>query len=250
MYFFIDESGDPTFYNKKGECIVGREGCSRILLLGFIKTEDPEHIRRELTSLRKEIIGDEYLKDIPSINKSMISFHAKDDCPEVRERVYKTIKELNFKAQFVVTRKKDENIFYNEVITRLLENKIHQNNNVIYFSKRGNRNKQKLLEQAVQLAMINFESKHKMKVETDSKIYVQVPTAEVCLEVIDYMNWAVQRAFIMRDVRYFNFLKDRISFIWDIYDFENYPKNYYNRRNQFNVNKISPLQLGSDERTA
>ncbi len=34
-YFFVDESGDSTFYNAKGKCIVGEPGCSPILNLGF-----------------------------------------------------------------------------------------------------------------------------------------------------------------------------------------------------------------------
>ena len=42
LYFFVDEAGDATFYNKYGRLIVGEEGCSKILLLGFIRTEHPE----------------------------------------------------------------------------------------------------------------------------------------------------------------------------------------------------------------
>ena len=33
-YFFVDESGDSTFYNKSGKCMVGEEGCSKVLILG------------------------------------------------------------------------------------------------------------------------------------------------------------------------------------------------------------------------
>lgn len=259
-YFFIDESGDPTFYNRNGENIVGREGCSVILQIGFVTTINPESIRKALTNLRKEIAGDEYLEAIPSIKKSLVSFHAKDDCAEVRERVYKLIKTLEFKSQFVVARKreevfikrhkKNENIFYNEIVSRLLEKKLHLNNNIIYFAKRGDKNRQKPLEQAVQSAIINFESKYNKKVETSSDVFVQVPSGENCLEVIDYMNWAVQRAFTTGDMRFYDFIKDKVSFICDIYDFDKYPKNFYNKNNQFDVNKISPLPLGSEERTA
>lgn len=260
MYFFIDESGDPTFYNKKGQLIVGQEGCSNILILGFIKTTNPKQIRKLLNNLKQEIANDEYLADIPSIKKSVISFHAKDDSPEVREKVYKLIKTLDFKAQFIVARKKEEifskrhkkseSTFYNEIASRLLENKMHQHNNVIYFAKRGNKNRQIPLEDAVQTAIINFESKNNTKIETDTRVYIQVPTDEKCLEVIDYMNWAVQRAFNTGDMRYYNFVKDKISFVCDIYDFGKYPNNFYSKANPFDINKISPLSLGSKERTA
>lgn len=260
MYFFIDESGDPTFYNKKGEIIIGQEGCSEILLLGFIKTRHPELIRKSLHDLQIEILNDDYLKDIPSVKRTPFHFHAKDDCPEVREKVYKLIKSLDFKAQFVVARKKEdifikrhkknENTFYNEIASRLLENKIHQNNNIIYFEKRGNKIRQKLIEQSVQSAVLNFEAKHNKKVETTSRVFVQVPTDEPCLQVADYMNWAIQRAFVKGDARYYDFIKEKVSFICDIYDFDKYPNNFYSKANPFDLNKISPLSLGSEERTA
>jgi len=55
------------------------------------------------------------------------------------------------------------------------------------------------------------------------------------------MNWVVYRAFTKKETRYYNFVKDKISLIVDIYDFGKYPKNYYHKRNPFDINKISPL---------
>lgn len=260
LYYFIDESGDPTFFDAKGNCIVGTEGCSPILILGFIKTEKPEKIRKALSDLRKEIKNDEYLKTIPSIKKSSISLHAKDDCPEVREKVFKLLKTLPFKCQFIVARKrldifikrhqKNENIFYNEIITRLLENKLHKSDCILYFSKRGNQLKQVHLENAIRSAILRIEGKTNRKVETETKIFIQVPTTEPCLQVIDYMNWAVYRAFTKQEERYLSFLEEKISFICDIYDLEKYPDNFYSKANKFSVKKISPLELGDKSRTA
>lgn len=106
IYYFVDESGDSCFYDKHGNYIVGAEGCSKLLLLGFIKTEEPTHIRKALKETRHKIINDPYLKDIPSLQKSAKFFHATDDCPEVRQEVFKCLSSLNFKSQFVVARKK------------------------------------------------------------------------------------------------------------------------------------------------
>ncbi|MCX5666894.1 MAG: hypothetical protein NTY34_01070 [Candidatus Omnitrophica bacterium] len=104
-YYFVDESGDPCFYDKYGNFIVGKEGCSKLLMLGFVETDEPKHIRQELSRIRDKIKNDPYLKDIPSVVKSLKHFHATDDCPEVRQEVYKCISALNFKAQFVIARK-------------------------------------------------------------------------------------------------------------------------------------------------
>lgn len=109
-YFFVDESGDPTFYDRQGKLIVGKEGISPILILGFIETKTPESIRSALESLRKQIEDDAYVEGIPSLKKSLVAFHAKDDCPEVRERVYKTIVDFDFTAELFVARK-IQNIF-------------------------------------------------------------------------------------------------------------------------------------------
>ncbi len=104
-YFFVDESGDSTFYDRYGNLILGKESVSKVLILGFIKTENPRPIRQALLSLQQEIGKDKYLLGIPSIKKSLIAFHAKDDCPEVRERVFRLILNLNFTAEIFVARK-------------------------------------------------------------------------------------------------------------------------------------------------
>ena len=249
-YFFVDESGDPVFFNKYGECLLG-EGVSAILLIGFITTKNPTQLRKCLLDLHKEVISDEYFKDVPSIEKTKIAFHAKDDIPEIREKVLKCLKNLEFKAEFIVARKRldiftkrhqrNEDIFYNEIITRLFERKLHKSNNVIYFAKRGNKNKQHHLDAAIRSAVLNFENKYNKKVETDTKTLVQVASDEPCLQVIDYMNWIVQRAFIKGEMRYFNYLKEKISLVFDIYDFEKYPNNFYNKNNIFEAKKITPL---------
>ena len=83
-YFFVDEAGDPTFFNRFGKNIVGTEGCSKILLLGFIKTDDPDILRKEILKLQSEVVNDPYYSGVPSLQKTKICFHAKDDIPEIR----------------------------------------------------------------------------------------------------------------------------------------------------------------------
>jgi hypothetical protein len=137
---------------------------------------------------------------------------------------------------------RDENKFYNEMVERLFKNKLHINDNVIYFSKRGNENKQSYLENAINNSILDFESNNNKIIKTKTKIFVQTHIDEVCLQLIDYILWTIQRAFIKQEMRYFDFLSEKISLIWDIYDFENYPKNFYDKKyNKFHIKKISPL---------
>ena len=148
----MDESEDTTFYNRKGEWIVGNEnGASKILLMGFIRTTEPEFLRKKLNELKYEIINGKYLEDIPSMNKTMVAFHEKDDCPEVRYKVFTLLKDLPFSCNVVVARKTDH-VFkkfsgntqelYDSLITNLFKNILHlSNNNYIYIATRGSKKK-------------------------------------------------------------------------------------------------------------
>jgi hypothetical protein len=130
-YFFVDESGDSTFYDAKGKLIVGTEGCSPLLILGFIETQKPKDIRQAVLRSQTSIISDPYLKHIPSIAKTAVALHAKDDASEVRYLFYKEIKSLPFKAQFIAARKTesvfktrhggDEDQFYDDLIGQLFQ---------------------------------------------------------------------------------------------------------------------------------
>lgn len=104
-YFFTDESGDPVFYDARGNLIVGQDGCSKLLIVGFIETQEPAVIRKGVLELQREVCSEPYFKNIPSLSKTAVAFHAKDDAPEIRYLFYKRLREFNFKAQFLVARK-------------------------------------------------------------------------------------------------------------------------------------------------
>ncbi len=251
-YYFVDESGDPTFYDKNGNLITDTEGVSPILILGFIRTENPKKIREKIQILKSEIKNDKYLSGIPSISKTLVAFHAKDDCPEVREKVYKAIVDLEFSAEVIVGRKiqnifnkkhhRKESEFYDDLISKLFENKLHTSKtNEIYFAVRGNRDRQTPITEAIDKSIQTFEKKWNKKIESEIKIYPQSPSGEPCLQVIDYINWAIQRAFVKSDMRFYKFIEGKIKYLVDIYDTDKYPKNFYNSKNGFDINKISPL---------
>lgn len=251
-WFFVDESGDPIFYNRKGDLIVGKAGCSPILMLGFIETTDPRTLRHTMLKLKEEIVSDPYFHGVPSLAKTNIAFHAKDDLPEIRFQVFKHLAALDFRAQFVVARKAErvfqgefngsQRVFYDSLITRLFQNVLHRyETNTIIFAKRGSRDRQAPLQQAIQQGKERFESMWDTTVTTTITIQAQRPRGEPCLSIIDYMNWAVYRAFTRGEMRFYNVVADKVSLLVDLYDYKNYPKNWYNRRNPFHISKITPL---------
>lgn len=251
-YYFVDESGDPVFYDDAGKLILGQPGVSPLLILGFIRTTNPQEIRQQLESLRKDIAQDPYLKGIPSLIKSTEAFHAKDDCPEVREKIFKLISGLDFSAEIIVARKienlfikrhhHNENEFYDDLISKLFENKLHvAAENRIYFAVRGNRRRQAPLEQAIQMAKRQFEAKKQMTITTKTSVQAQTPNGEPCLQVIDYVNWAIQRVYLKKEMRFLSVIEAKIKYLVDVYDLDKYPNNFYSKSNKFDINKISPL---------
>ncbi|MCL4871965.1 MAG: DUF3800 domain-containing protein [Anaerolineae bacterium] len=251
-WFFVDESGDPVFYDRRRKLIVGEASCSPILMLGFIETTDPHSLRQSILKLQQEIVADPYFAGVPSLAKTQIAFHAKDDLPEIRYRVYKHLATLDFRAQFVVARKSEriflnqfggnEGVFYDSLITRLFQNVLHRyQRNSIIFAKRGSRDRQEPMQQAIQQAKERFEAAWDTAVTTNITIQAQRPRGEPCLSIIDYMNWAVYRAFTRGEMRFYDTVASKVSLLVDLYDYQQYPKNWYSKKNPFHINKITPL---------
>lgn len=88
---------------------------------------------------------------------------------------------------------------------------------------------------------MNFEEHWNKKVETRIQVFPHTAVGEPCLQVVDYMNWAIYRAFVKREMRYIRFVQDKISLLVDRYDSAKYPKNWYSRNNPFDIEKASPL---------
>ena len=137
------------------------------------------------------------------------------------------------------------NQLYDHLITVLFKDKLHTSSeNRIYFATRGNRKRQKPLEEAIRNARRAFELKWKTQVKSQSDIFAQTPSDEPYLQVIDYINWAVYRAYTTGEMRYFEAIRDKVSLLVNDTAKPGWG-NFYNRRNEFHINKISPLQLGT-----
>ena len=97
--------------------------------------------------------------------------------------------------------------------------------------------KQQPLEDAIQAAVNTFETEWNTQINSQNHIFPQSPLGEPCLQIVDYMTWAVQRAFHRGEDRYYKFIEEKVSFLADVYDFKSYPKNFYNRKHPFDITK-------------
>lgn len=254
-WYFVDESGDPAFYGKGGKVIVGEEGCSSVFLMGFVEVKNPVSIQEKLNQLRSSISEDKYFKGIPSLSKSLLAFHAKDDCQEIRMMVYKALAEMDFSAQVIVARKTEpmfrtkyqgnQDRFYNDMISRLFQNRLHKaEHNIITFSRRGKKHRQYAFRAALQKGADEFKKKWGHDVSTKVDVVTCRPSDEPLLQVVDYVNWAVQRAFHRGEMRFFETIREKYSLVLDVFDRAKYKGggNYYGRdRNPFDIKKVSSL---------
>ena len=255
-YFYVDETGDPNFYAKGNKLIVGTEGCSRTFGLGFLRTIDPAPIRLALLELRNDIGRDRYLASIPSMRKTMVAFHAKNDCPEVRKAVFDCLDGLDFAIQIVVARKhahifderhlRSQDAFYNELTSHLFERQLHlAKENTVLFARRNDKEKQHALRAAVENGVAAFRSRFPQAEATAINIETAYSADEPLLQAADYALWAVQRAFEHKEMRYFDFVAPKIEVVWDIYDFVSIQAGrtvMYTRHSEpFHIEKVSPL---------
>lgn len=257
---FLDEAGDTTFFGKGKTIIVGTEGVSLAFYLGMVKfNTDLDSMRRRVTELQKSIVDDSYLNCIPSIKKKIdgggFYFHATDDPPEVRERFLKFIKSVDCSAEIMVAQKipslfakkhnSQESEFYADVLSHLLKNKLRMGQRVVLnISERGVSTRNANLELALDKATERFrKTGDDSTISSEVVFNVQNHRTEPLLNVADYLCWVVQRVFEKGEMRYFNFVNERIKLVIDLYDASRYEKsrNYYRKGNPLTAkNKLNP----------
>ena len=260
--YYVDEAGDLTLFNKRGHMIVGKEGVSRVFMVGVAYLPDPNMAHRKLERLRTELLGDPYFKDVPSMqpekNKTAICFHAKDDLPEVRREVFKLLPKFNAKVQVAIKRKEylvktarllkgrqtklSPDDVYDDLVKRLFKTGLHTaEKNRIVFARRG-KVRRRALEKAIRKAKINFEKKTGIRSESETVIFSAYPSQYAGLQVIDYYLWALQRMFERGEDRFFHLLAPAYRLIMDLDDTRNKPYGeWYSDSNPLELKKIKPV---------
>jgi hypothetical protein len=206
-------------------------------------------VRRQIEALCRAVETDDYLNRIPSVVKRMRTggffFHAKDDCPEVRERLFKWIRTTDCSLEMAVGRKipalfnrqhhGQDSEFYAELLSPLLINKLKPGQrHVINSAERGKTTRNHVLQLATTMARERF-ARQQDGAESKAEVAfnVQNPRSEPLLCVPDYLAWTVQRVFERGETRHDDFMRQRIALVIDLYpgdkagDFGNYytPKN-------------------------
>jgi hypothetical protein len=242
IHYFIDEAGTPTLFSAKGKVIVGQEGCSTYFLLGKLDVADPPALDAALDDLRAKILADPFFRGVPSLDpaqrKTAIQFHAKDDLPEIRYRVFHLLMEHDLKFSAVVHDKRKlaeqvrarnqadaeyryrENEIYDELVSDLFKSGFHEGDEFeLTFAARGSKNRTAALKQAIENARASYEKKFGVKADSTANVRVAQPREHGGLQAVDYFLWALQRFYERpadsAEDRYWELVRSKARLIYD-----------------------------------
>ena len=74
------------------------------------------------------------------------------------------------------------------------------------------------MQQAVDAAIMSSDEKNKTNDSSNIRVFIQQSSEIPLLQASDYVLWTIQRAYERGDFRYYNYLKDKIKLIYDIFD--------------------------------
>jgi hypothetical protein len=255
LSIFVDEAGDPTLFSgRRGKPLVGELGCSRYFILGKLEVDIPSALAQKLRDLQAELLADPYFASVesfrPERKKTAHAFHAKDDLPEVRYRVFSLLRNEGASLRFhaVVCDKKmllereaakretdhayryQPNALYDSLV-RSLFSKFHRlaDSYQLCIARRGQKDRNHALTQAIEHAEQDFEEKFGFsRGGMDAwNITVSDLGTEACLQAVDYFLWALQRFYeirlhpetgaeLPREDRYLNLLWPQMAEIHDL----------------------------------
>jgi hypothetical protein len=233
-YFYIDESGHVS-------------NDSKVFLMGCIKTDTPLELERHIINLKEELLDDIYFSSIKEKFKKQ-GFHAAENHPDIRARVYGLLPLLNYRSYFVILNKTDEYFeelskamtpseVYGLAIRKLLKDRIikNRNDNNIFIFENIN-----LPDISLRVIIDNFfkeyQNFHNEYYITDKK--------NVILSIVDYLNYILfslleTKQFQERMKENFELMKPKIGSIHLINN-----DIYLSRRNELDLDVLLKLFCG------
>jgi hypothetical protein len=263
MHHFIDEAGDLSLFNRRKQVVLGTEGVSNYFMVGAAFVVNPEALDQKLSSLRESILRDPLLNRVPSLDparrKTAVAFHAKDDVPEVRYKVFTLLAEFDVQVFAVIRTKRalveqarllfrrgirlSENEIYDELVSRLLRNRLHlAESNSIVVARRGTRDRKEALTAAIGRAQENFAARWGARNFGPCDVVTAYPHESGGLQATDYYLWALQRLYERHEDRYFAPLAKHYRIIMDLDDTRRKAYGeWYSDSNLLTLEKLKPV---------
>jgi Protein of unknown function (DUF3800) len=201
VYVFADEAGNFDFSTKRG--------ATRWFILGSITTDDPA-IGDRLLALRRELAWQGVALDS--------TFHATEDLQVVRDEVFRLLAAENFRIDYTLMEKRKtmphlQNMerFYKQTwfthFKYVAKDTVKRADELLVVAawigtKKRRRTMRVALEDVVDQSAWWCQSYRAAFWPAES---------DPCLQVADYVTWAVQRKYELGDKRSYDLIKDKIS---------------------------------------
>lgn len=207
-HYYVDEGGDSTLFSRNGRVLIGDEGCSRFFILSMLDIQDPTALQRNVDALRTQLATDPYFARAPSMQvdarKTDVTFHAKDDLPEVRKEVFALLRRTEGLRYFAVVTDKwrvlsyvrqqnqrnpgyrySPNELYDYLTRRLFKNLLHKDAGYeIVFSKRGKSDRTTALREALEAARKRFIAQWNIASVAPIHVTADIPARQAGLQAI------------------------------------------------------------------
>lgn len=213
-YYYLDESGTI-------------DGDSKYFILGCYKTDNPEDLRAKMVGLQNSILVDPIF-GYERKKFQLQGFHATENHPDIRSRVYSLISRLNIRAYVLLLDKNSD--FSKRLISnnsndeiymiclekllsdRLLKNRTHKN--ILVFENYGN--KPNVWKKNIEGAINNILEKLEGRGFNGIKYEIEVrDKTEILLSVIDYINYLYGQLFnkkpSQRNIENFKIIEPKIA---------------------------------------
>lgn len=264
--YFVDESGDGVLFGRRGKQLLGKPGSLRFFMLGLLDVRNPAALQADLDRLRADLLAETYFHGVPSLSKTALAFHAKNDLPEIRREVFRTllahdlkfsavVKDMHAVADYVRNRNLRDPEYryhpdelYDLTVRRLFKTRLHKEDNYrVFFAIRGKANRTRILTEALETVRDTFCRQKGVPVNSVIHVRAARPHEYAGLQAVDYFLWALQRFYNMREERFLRTVWGKISVVEDVDDIRNRPSGeYYTARNPLNLNVFAKKSGTSD----
>ena len=226
-HHFVDEAGDATLFGRHGKTLVGTDTVSRVFIVGRLEVIDPSKLAADFAALRAELLADPLLNTVPSMQpgtgKTALFFHAKDDVPEVRHAVFKTMLKHELRFSAVV---KDKWVLWQDVQRRNAAQQGYRykaDGHELYdalclqlftqsgqfgaprevtFAVRGSKPRTAALTAVLDAIDTDFENDFGFAPHGQTQVHSAHPSQSAGLQACDYLLWALQRFYERGEERY------------------------------------------------
>ena len=239
-------------FDRIGRSLLGSGVVQDYFTLGMVECWTLPQLILDFDDLRQQLLSDPYFHGVPSMKpeakKTALSFHAKDDVPEVRREVfrilqthdfyfYAVIRTMSAVARGVLSRNKRDPTYryrptelYDSAVRRLFDKKLHTRPAFdVIFASRG-----KARTQALRKHLLEAQKNSRKASGTypDAKIHVRaMPSHQhVGLQLTDYCLWALQRLFTKGEDRFLGLIWPKVGLIVDADDISEKPYGTYHTR--------------------